>query len=189
MEVRTAELTRLNCMLLAQFSIGKELQFSLPPAEIILRGTVVYLAVFILLRLVRKREAGTLGLTDLLVIVLLGDASQSAMAGDSKTISDGLLLVLTIVSWAYVIDWLGFRVPLLRRFMLPPPLLLVRDGELQLRNMRRELVSKEELLSEIRLQGIEDVSKVKRAYLEGSGRISVVADESQASGSRETKAF
>jgi hypothetical protein len=56
-----------------------------------------------------KREAGGVGITDMLVIVLLADAAQNAMAGEYKSISDGLVLVSTIIFWSYALDWLGYR--------------------------------------------------------------------------------
>ncbi len=145
-----------------------------PILEIFLRGTVVYLALFTLLRIVLKRESGSLAMTDLLVVVLLADAAQNAMAGQYTTITDGLLLVTTIVGWSYVLNWLGFRFAWFRRFVHPPPLLLVKDGRLIRRNMQRELITREELISQLREQGVESVEDVREAYMEGDGRISVV---------------
>lgn len=65
--------------------------------EIVLRGSLMYLAIFVLLRLVLKRQIGTLGTTDLLLITLLADASQNAMAGEYKSVPDGFVLVGTKV--------------------------------------------------------------------------------------------
>jgi len=62
---------------------------TIPLIEIILRGSVMYLSLFILLRVTLKRQGGTLGMTDLLLIVLLADASQNAMAGEYKSLPDG----------------------------------------------------------------------------------------------------
>src|SRR5881409_2972210 len=76
----------------------------IPLIEIILRGSVMYLSLFILLRVILKRQGGTLGMTDLLLIVLLADASQNAMAGEYKSLPDGIMLVATIVFWSYALD-------------------------------------------------------------------------------------
>ena len=145
-----------------------------PIVEIFLRGSLVYLALFILLRLVLKREAGTVGIADLLVVVLIADAAQNAMADDYTSIPDGLLLVGTIVFWSYALNWLGYRFPRLQRLVHPPPLPLVRDGRMLRRNMRQELITEEELMSQLRQQGVEDVADVRAAYIEGDGRISVI---------------
>src|SRR3954454_15472551 len=83
--------------------------------EILIRGTVMYLALFTLLRVVLKRQRGGVAFTDLLVIVLIADAAQNGMAGDYTSMPDGLLLILVIVGWAYSLDWLGYRVPVIQR--------------------------------------------------------------------------
>ena len=81
---------------------------TLPIAEIFLRGTVIYLLLFGILRVLR-REAGAIGVGDLLVVVLVADAAQNAMASDYKSITEGVLLVGTIVGWDYFLNWLGYR--------------------------------------------------------------------------------
>ena len=147
-----------------------------PILEIFLRGTLVYLSLFILLRFILKRESGGLGITDLLLVVLLADAAQNAMADDYRSIPDGLILVLTIIFWAHALNWLGFRFPKIQRFVHPPPLLLVKNGQMLRANMRRELITEEELMGMLRQQGISDLSDVKEAYMEGDGRISIISN-------------
>lgn len=145
-----------------------------PVLEIIVRGSVMYLALFVLLRLVLKREAGALGVTDLLVVVLIADAAQNGLAGDYTTVPDGLLLVGTIVFWAWALNWLGYRLPLVQRLVHPEPLPLIRDGRMIRRNLEKELITEGELMSQLRLQGVGDLSEVASAHIEGDGRISVV---------------
>jgi uncharacterized membrane protein YcaP (DUF421 family) len=145
--------------------------------EIILRGSVMYLAIFILLRSTVKRQGGSLGMTDLLLITLLADASQNAMAGEYKSLPDGIVLVATIVFWSYALDWLSFKFPRLQRLIEPSPLPLIKNGQLLRRNMRRELITEVDLKGQLREQGISEISKVKEAYIETDGRISVVERE------------
>ena len=83
---------------------------SLHLAEIVLRGTLVYLFLFIILRVLR-REAGVVGIADLLVVVLIADAAQNAMASEYKSITEGAVLIITIASWDYFLDWMGYRFP------------------------------------------------------------------------------
>ena len=159
----------------------------LSPLEIIVRGSVMYLALFILLRVVLKRESGAVGITDLLVVVLLADAAQNAMAAEYTSLPDGVLLVATIVFWAHALNWLGFRVPFIQRLVHPQALPLVKDGRILRRNMQKELITEDELHSQLRLQGIDDVSQVQAAYMEGDGRISVVERDGGSQGSPERK--
>jgi uncharacterized membrane protein YcaP (DUF421 family) len=148
-----------------------------PLLEIFLRGSVMYITLFVLLRLVLKRQTGTLRMTDLLLITLIADASQNAMAGDYQSVPDGLLLVGTIMFWSYAFDWLAFRSEWLRRLIEPPPLPLIQDGKLLRRNMRSELITEDELMSQIREEGLARLEQVKEAYIESDGRISVVKRE------------
>ena len=148
-----------------------------PLLEVVVRGSLVYLAVFALMRFVLKRETGGLGITDVLVVVLIADAAQNAMADDYRSVPDGVLLVAVVVAWAWVINALGYRFPGVQRLVRPRPLLLVKDGEPILRNMRREFVTLEELRSHLREQGVEDVSQVHRAHMESDGRLSVITAE------------
>ncbi len=145
-------------------------------AEIVVRGTLVYLLLFFILRFLR-REAGALGISDLLVVVLIADAAQNGMAGEYKSVTEGAALVGTIAAWDFFLDWLGFRFPAFGRLLRPAPLPLVRDGRMLRRNMRREMITEEELLSQLREQGVEGVEEVKRCCLEGDGHISVIKNE------------
>ena len=152
-----------------------------PLLEIFIRGTVMYLALFVLMRLTR-RQAGALGITDLLVIVLIADAAQNAMAGEYNAIADGLLLVATIVAWAFALDWLGYHFDSIGRLVHPAPLPLVENGRLLRQNMRSQLVTLDELMTYLRAQGVDDIKDVKRAYVEGNGNISVIQKDGGATG-------
>ncbi len=156
-----------------------------PLIEIIVRGTVMYLALFVLLRLVVKRETGALGISDVLVVVLIADAAQNGMADDYHAIPDGLVLVGTIIFWSWILNWLGYRFPLFQRLVHPAPLPLVRDGRLLRRNLEKELITEGELMSQLRLQGVDEIADVSAAYMEGDGRISVIQQNGQRRGAQD----
>jgi uncharacterized membrane protein YcaP (DUF421 family) len=147
---------------------------SIAIAEIILRGSLTYLALFLLMRFVLKREAGTIGIADLLMVVLIADAAQNAMASEYRSVTEGIVLVSTIIFWNYALDWLSYRFPLLRRFIQPEPLLLMKEGKMHKRNMRKELITEEDLRAELREHGVEDLAEVKEARMEEDGHISVI---------------
>src|SRR5215212_7223564 len=136
--------------------------------EVIVRGTLMYLSLFALLRLILKRQSGGLAMTDVLVIVLIADAAQNGMANEYRSVTEGVVLVATIIFWSYALDWLDYYAPWFRTFFRPPPLLLVEDGKLMRRNMRQEL------MTALREQGISDLREVCRARMEADGRISVI---------------
>ena len=155
-------------------------RFTIHPLELVVRGTAMYWFLLLLFRFVLRRDAGSLGTADVLLLVLIADASQNAMAGGYDSVGEGMLLVATIVAWNYALDWLAFRVPRVRRVLEPPPLQLIRNGRLLRANMRRELVTTEELLSKLREHGVEDPKEVKAAYMESGGEISVLRKDTSA---------
>jgi len=142
--------------------------------ELVVRGTVLYWFLFLLFRFVLRRDVGQLGVADVLLLVLLADASQNAMAGGYQTITEGLILVSTIAGWTWLLDWLAFHSKAAARFIEPPTLLIVRNGRAVLKNMQAELLSMEDLQGQLRQHGIESVREVKRAYLESDGQLSVI---------------
>ena len=144
-----------------------------PFLEIFIRGSVMYLGIFLLLRVVIKRQTGSVGISDLLVVVL-ADAAQNGMAADYRSIVDGLLLVATILFWSYFLDWLGYRFAWLERLIHPSPLLLVEHGRMLRGNMRKEFITKAELETMLREQGVEDIAQAEKVFMEGDGQISVI---------------
>jgi len=152
--------------------------------DIFVRGTFIYLFLLALLRIFRRPGVAV---PDLLVIVLLADASQNAMAAEYKSITEGALLVSTILFWSYVTDWLEFHVPFVRRLLEPVPVALVKDGKLLRKNMRRELITLDELMTQVRQNGIEDLAHVKRACLESNGEVSVIPVDPADSGGTATR--
>lgn len=148
--------------------------FSVAPAELVVRGTAMFWFLYLLFRFVVRRDAGGVGMADILVLVIVADAAQNAMAGEYRSITDGMVLVGTIVFWNYLLDWLCYRFPALEQVLQPRPLLLVKDGRMLLDNMRRQMLTREELLAKIREEGLEDLKAVKRAYMESDGKISVI---------------
>ncbi len=142
--------------------------------EIAVRGTVVFLALLLLMRVAGQREAGGLGITDLLVVVLIAQAASGGLSGDGTSITDGLLLVVTVLFWSVVVDALAYRFPHLARVVKARPRVLARDGELDRRALHREFMTRDEVMSQLRLHGIGDLDEVERVVLEPNGMISVV---------------
>ncbi len=143
-------------------------------AEIVLRGSIMYLGLFGILRFIARRQAGSFGPADLLVIVLIADAAQNGLGKDYNSVTEGLILVVTIVAWEYLIDWLQFRFPALRPIFSAPPLTLIKDGRLVEANIRREMLSEEELRAQLREKEVLSFEEVRLANLEGDGRLSVI---------------
>jgi uncharacterized membrane protein YcaP (DUF421 family) len=143
-------------------------------AEIVFRGSVMYLGLFAVLRFMGRRQAGNFGPADLLVIVLIADAAQNGLGKEYGSVTEGLVLVLTIVGWEYLIDWLQYRYPALRPLLTAPSLTLIENGQLNQANLRHELLSEDELRAQLREKEVVEYDEVKLAKLEGDGRLSVI---------------
>ena len=150
---------------------------SVPLFELFVRGTLMYGMILVLLRILAKRNLGSLSLQDVLLIMLIADAAQSGMAGDYRSVPEGIFLCATIVFWSYALDWLSLRSSRVRKLLEPPPIALVRNGRIQRRNLRREMISQDELMSNLRIHGIEDLRDIKIAFLEPDGEISVIKEQ------------
>jgi uncharacterized membrane protein YcaP (DUF421 family) len=150
------------------------LEFSVSPIEILVRGTLTYWFLFFIFRFVVRRDVGSVGIADILILVIVADAAQNAMSGDYKSVPDGLLLVSTLIGWNVLLDWLSFRFAAIRRFAEPPPLRLVKNGRMLPRAMRKEFITEDELNSKLRQAGVDSIDQVKEAFIESDGQISVI---------------
>jgi uncharacterized membrane protein YcaP (DUF421 family) len=147
---------------------------SVSPWELIVRGSAMYLFLFVLFRVVVKRRLGTIGMADILILVIVADAAQNGMAGEYRSVTDGFILVGTLVGWNMLIDWLAFRFPALARVLEPPPLLLIDNGRVLHKHLRIELMSDQELRTKLREQGVADPREVAKAYIEPDGQVTVL---------------
>jgi uncharacterized membrane protein YcaP (DUF421 family) len=141
--------------------------------ELVIRGTAVYLALFLVLRFLPRRTMGGMSPSDILIIVLIADAVQEAMAGKYESITEGLALAGTIIFWAVAIDWLDYRFPQLHLSdgkQIP----LIRNGRIIQRNLDRQKITREEVLAQLRQHGLSSEHDVESAYLEGDGHVSVL---------------
>jgi uncharacterized membrane protein YcaP (DUF421 family) len=88
-------------------------------------------------------------------------------------------LVATIACWDYFLDWLSYRFPMIKRLIRPAPLLLIKDGRIKKMSLKREMITEEELETQLREQGVGSAEEVKLSFLEGDGHISVVKKDEQ----------
>jgi uncharacterized membrane protein YcaP (DUF421 family) len=142
-------------------------------AEIFVRGTVVYLALFMAMRFLPRRAIGSMGASDILVIVLISETVSNAMQGGADTLTDGLLLAAVVLGWATFVDWLDYKLPAWH-IGSAKELALVRDGKILEENLARQHITQDEVMSQLREHGLESTKNVAVAYLEGGGHMSVI---------------
>lgn len=152
------------------------------PLELIVRGTLVYWFLFAVFRTILQRDVGAVGIADVLLLVIVADAAQNAMAAEYRSVTDGLILISTILGWNLIFDWLAYRFPLLRRLLQPQEICLIRNGKIIHRNLRREFITIEELQAKLREHGVTDFAEVREAYMESDGAVSVIKRQGAGSG-------
>jgi uncharacterized membrane protein YcaP (DUF421 family) len=142
--------------------------------EIVLRGLLMYFAIIVMLRVLLRGRTGGTSLPDLLVLVLIADAAQNAISADYHSWTAGLVLVGTIVGASSALDWLAHRVPAINRWVNPERQPLVVNGRIIRKTLDQEWMTEDELTTQLHLNGVEELSAVKAAYLEPNGAISVI---------------
>src|SRR5215208_826985 len=154
--------------------LGAIFEITVSPAELVLRGTAMYWFLFLLFRFVLRRDMGSIGIADVLLVVLIADAAQNAMSGGYQSVTEGCILVATIAGWNWLLDMTAYRFSRVRRLIEPKPLPLVRNGKLMRRNLRHELITVDELMAKLRENGIDELEQVEAVAMESDGEISVI---------------
>ena len=175
-------------MVILGFDVGAALNPDVSLLDTVLRGIVMYLSIFVLLRVILRGRTSAVTVSDLLVLVLIADAAQNAMAAEYSSITNGLVLVATIVLTSFVMDWLAYRFTAIRQFVHPEHKPLVVNGRILRKTLDEELMTEEELMTQLRLNGVEDAEEVKAAYLEGNGEISVIKRSNDDDGGKKASA-
>lgn len=142
--------------------------------DIVLRATAIFAFVFVLMRLMGRRELSRLEPFDLIVVIVIGDLVQQGVTQQDYSVTGAVLAVGTIVVFAVLVSWLSFRFPRLRPALDGRPIVVVEDGEPIEANLRRERITVDELAAQARLSGIPSLADVRWAVLETGGAISFI---------------
>jgi uncharacterized membrane protein YcaP (DUF421 family) len=142
--------------------------------DIVVRGIFAFLLVFLITRIVGRRELGTLEPFDLILLVVLGDLIQQGVTQSDYSVTGMTLAVSTIALMTVLVSYLSFRFRRLRPLLDGEPIVMIQDGKVLNRNLKRERLTEEELAMEARLQQIDSLDTVEWAILEKGGQISFI---------------
>ena len=145
--------------------------------DIALRAAFAFGLIFLLTRVVGRRELTALEPFDLVLLIVVGDLVQQGITQSDYSLTGLVIAVGTMAILTVGASWLSFRFPRLRPVLDGEPIVIVRDGEPIDRNLKRERVTLGEVEAEARLQQIDSLRKVKWAVLETSGKISFLVDD------------
>ena len=142
--------------------------------DIVVRAFFAFLFIFLLTRLIGRRELSTLQPFDLLLLVVVGDLLQQGVTQNDLSVTGLVLAVGMFGLLTLAMSYAGWRFPRVRPLLEPEPLILVEDGKVVDKNLRKERITAEELAGEARLQKITSLDDVQWAVLESGGRISFI---------------
>ena len=142
--------------------------------DIVIRATVAFLFIFMLTRIVGRRELGTLEPFDLILLVLLGDLVQQGVTQSDYSVTGLILAAGTISLLTVLTSFLSFRFKRLRPLLDGEPIVVVQDGKPIEQNLRRQRITLEEVQAEARLQQMATLDEVQWAVLEKGGQISFI---------------
>ena len=152
----------------------------LPVLEKIVRAAAVYFFLLVALRLTGKRQLGQMSSFDLVVLLIISNIVQNAMIGNDNSVTGGFIGAATILVLNYAVARLVIASKKAERLVEGAPTLLIHNGKVIEQNLRRELLSRDELMAALRRQGILSIEEVRVALLEETGAITAVKREHSA---------
>jgi len=142
--------------------------------DIVGRGVVVFAFLYVLMRIMGRRELSTLEPFDLILLIILGDAVQQGLTQDDYSLTGAMLAVGTIAVLQIGMSYANFRFPRLRPWLDGQPLVILQDGKPIEKNMRRERLTVDDIAEAARKEGIGKLDEVAWAVMETSGTISFI---------------
>ena len=146
--------------------------------DLVIRATVIFFYVYLVTRVVNKRELGSLEPFDLILLIVIGDLVQQGVTQSDYSVTGSITVISVIALLSVVVGYANFKFTTLRSALEGEPVVLVEDGRVIDRNMRRERITREELEAEGRQQQVLRVEEMRWAVLETNGRISVIPKSS-----------
>jgi uncharacterized membrane protein YcaP (DUF421 family) len=143
--------------------------------ETVLRGAAIYLVLLIVFRIAGKRALSQVTTFDFVLLLIIGEATQQALLGDDYSLSNAILIIITLVGIDIGLALVKERSPRLEQLVDGVPLIIVQDGAPLKERMARARVAENDVLTAAReTQGLERMEQIKYAVLERSGGISII---------------
>lgn len=146
--------------------------------DIVLRATAMFVLLYVLIRLLGKRELGQMTPFELVLLIVMGDLIQQGVTHNDFSLTGGMLAIGTFAFWALTLSWATYLFPKLKNALEGEPRVIVKYGKIIEANLRRDRLTRDEILSEMRLAGIGRLADVQWAILEPQGKISFISSDS-----------
>jgi uncharacterized membrane protein YcaP (DUF421 family) len=146
--------------------------------DLVFRALILFFVVYVMLRVVGRRELAQLTPIDFILLIVLGDAIQQGLTQDDYSVTGSLIVIITIAAIQVVLGWVAYRSKRFRTVIEGEPIVLIEDGRPIEANLRRARIALDELAEEARLSQVAKIEDIAWALLETSGRISVIPKKS-----------
>ena len=154
--------------------------------DIILRATAMFAVLYLLLRLLGKRELSQLTTFEMVVIVVMGDLIQQGVTHNDFSVTGATLAIATFAFWGLVLSWITYLSPTAEKLLDGRPRVIIKEGELLTGSLRRDRLTRGEVETEMRLAGIASMKDVAWAILEPHGKISFIRKDDGPSRQQDT---
>jgi uncharacterized membrane protein YcaP (DUF421 family) len=142
--------------------------------DLAFRAVALFCFVYLITRIIGRRELSSLEPFDLILLIVIGDAIQQGLTQDDYSVTGALIVIGTFAILQVLVSYISFRFPRLRPALDGEPIVVVQDGRAIEKNMRRERITLEEVLVEARQQQVPSLDEIAWAVLETSGKISII---------------
>ena len=142
--------------------------------DLTVRAIALFLFVYLITRIIGRRELSSLEPFDLILLIVMGDAIQQGLTQDDYSVTGALIVIGTFAILQVLVSYLSFRFPKLRPALDGEPIVIVQDGRAIEKNMKRERITLEEVMVEARQQQVASLDDIAWAVLETSGKVSVI---------------
>jgi uncharacterized membrane protein YcaP (DUF421 family) len=147
--------------------------------DLAIRAVVIYFFIYLLTRVVGRRELSSLGPFDIILLVVIGDAVQQGMTQDDYSVTGALIVVTVIAVLQVFMSYLSFRFRTMRKVLEGEPIVIVQDGRPIERTLKRERLAVDEVMEQARTSAqISSLDEIQFAILENNGSISFIQKQS-----------
>lgn len=149
-------------------------ELTVPWWEPVIRGTVIYFSVFILIRFLGKKPIGQPAPFDFILLLIISEAVSNALSGEDASLPAAIITASTLIGWNYLMDYLAFKSTKAEMILEGKEQLLIKDGKINEEVRRKEEITHHEIESAVREHGFLKVEEVSVGMLENNGKISII---------------
>ena len=142
--------------------------------DLAIRAVALFGFVYLLTRIIGRRELSSMEPFDLILLIVIGDAIQQGLTQDDYSVTGAVIVIGTFAVLQILVSYLSYRFPRLRPALDGEPIVVVQDGQAIEKNMKRERITVDEVMVEARLQQVSKLDDIAWAVLETSGKISII---------------